>query len=293
MPLPTFNAYLNGRFAPLDSLAISPMDRGFLFGDGVYEMIPVYGRHVFRLDQHLDRLDTNLAAIGLTNPHTRSEWHKLISRLVNEEIFEDQQIYLQVTRGVAWPRNHAFPAATTPTVFLFADELPAPAREQVETGVSAITIEDLRWQRCNIKAISLLANVLAKQAAVDAGVAEAILLRDGQLAEGAASNIFIVKEGILRAPPPSTQMLTGITYDVVIELAQAHGIPVELAAISEAALRNADEVLLTSSSKEVLAITTLDGLPVGTGSPGSLYRQLFLYYQDFKTGVMRAGKDFA
>ncbi|WP_028454946.1 D-amino acid aminotransferase [Chitinilyticum litopenaei] len=293
MTLPAFNAYLNGRFAPLDSLTVSVMDRGFLFGDGVYEMIPVYNRHVFRLDAHLDRLTANLAAIGITDPHERHEWHKIINRLVDEEIFPDQQIYLQVTRGPAWPRNHAFPAEVSPTVLLFADELPAPAREQVENGVSAITIPDLRWQRCNIKAISLLANVLAKQAAVEAGVTEAVLIRDGQLMEGAASNIFIVKDGVLRAPPPSTQMLTGITYDVVIELAQSHGIAVELAPVSEAALRGADEVWLTSSTKEVLAITRLDDAPIGSGLPGSLYRRIFQYYQDFKTGVMRAGKDFA
>lgn len=293
MTLPAFNAYLNGRYAPLDTLTISPMDRGFLFGDGVYEMIPVYNRRAFRLDEHLDRLDANLAAIGIANPHSRKEWHKIIAELVDEEVFEDQQIYLQVTRGPAWPRNHAFPAQATPSVFLFADELPAPAREQVENGVSAITIPDLRWQRCNIKAISLLANVLAKQAAVEAGVAEAVLIRDGGLSEGAASNIFIVKDGILRAPPPSTQMLTGITYDVVIELAQANGIAVQLEAVSETELRAADEVWLTSSSKEVLAIVELDGQAIGTGRPGPLFARMFQYYQDFKTGVMRAGKDFA
>ena len=289
MHVPHLVAYLNGVFAPLDQLTISVLDRGFLFGDGVYEMIPVYSRAIFRLDEHLSRLDKNLAAIRIPNPHSREDWRALVQALVAQQAFDDQSIYLQVSRGPAFPRNHAFPAEISPTVFMFADVLEVPANGLVEQGVSAITSTDLRWLRCNIKAISLLANVLAKQEAADAGVAETILLRDGLLIEGAASNIFIVKTGIIYAPAPSDLMLTGITYDLLIELAQQHGLPLQLGEVTEAMLRQADEVWLTSSSKEILAIVLLDGQPVGNGQVGPIYKKMLNFYQEFKTTVMRRG----
>jgi len=287
MHVPHLIAYLNGEFAPLDQLKISVLDRGFLFGDGVYEMIPVYSREVFRLDEHLSRLEQNLAAIGIPNPHSREAWRELILSLVAQQTFDDQSIYLQVSRGPAFPRNHAFPAEVSPTVFLFADELAAPATVLTEQGVSAVTATDVRWLRCNIKAISLLANVLAKQQAADAGVAETILLRDGLLIEGAASNIFIVKTGIIYAPAPSDLMLTGITYDLLIELAQQHGLLLQLGPVTETMLRQADEVWLTSSSKEILAIVLLDDLPVGNGQVGPIYKKMLGFYQEFKRTVMR------
>ncbi|MBM5570252.1 MULTISPECIES: D-amino acid aminotransferase [Deefgea] len=287
MHVPQYLAYLNGEFAPLDQLKISVLDRGFLFGDGVYEMIPVYSRVVFRLDEHLSRLEQNLAAIGIPNPHSREAWRELVLSLVAQQTFDDQSIYLQVSRGPAFPRNHAFPAEVSPTVFIFADQLEAPATVLTEQGVSAVTATDVRWLRCNIKAISLLANVLAKQQAADAGVAETILLRDGLLIEGAASNIFIVKTGIIYAPAPSELMLTGITYDLLIELAGQYGLPLQLGDVTEAMLRQADEVWLTSSSKEILAIVLLDGQPVGNGQVGPIYKKMLGFYQEFKRTVMR------
>ncbi|AOY00482.1 D-amino acid aminotransferase [Jeongeupia sp. USM3] len=291
MNVPDLTAYLNGRFAPLDDLSVPVLDRGFLFGDGVYEMIPVYSRKPFRLGQHLDRLAASLAAVQIANPHTQAEWREIVETLISRQPFDDQSIYLQVTRGAAYPRNHAFPADATPTVFLLADPLTRPAPAHVADGIAAITQADVRWLRCNVKAISLLANVLAKQTAVDAGVAETVLLRDGLLIEGSASNIFVVRDGVLLAPPPSHLMLTGITYDLVLELAAKHGLPHQVREVSEAELRSADEVWLTSSSKEVLAIVTLDGRPVGNGVPGPIYKAMYRHYQAFKAGVMHTGKD--
>ena len=291
MHIPPLIAYLNGRFSPLDQLQVSVLDRGFLFGDGVYEMIPVYDRKVFRLGEHLQRLGSSLAAVRISNPHTEAQWREIILSLVEQQDFVDQSVYLQVTRGVAFPRNHAFPAQVTPTVLVFADPLDPPPQQLLEQGVSAVTSSDLRWLRCNIKATSLLANVLAKQLAVDEGVAETILLRDGLLIEGAASNIFIVQQGVIMAPAASHQMLSGITYDLICELARQHGLPLQLGMVSEQALRHADEVWLTSSSKELLAIVTLDGRPVGNGKIGPIYQAMYGFYQEFKTTVMRRGQE--
>ncbi|QKJ65305.1 D-amino acid aminotransferase [Deefgea piscis] len=291
MQIPHKIAFLNGQFAPLAELKISVMDRGFLFGDGVYEMIPVYQRVAFRLDEHLVRLANNLAQVRIENPYSISAWREHIQALIHAQTFVDQSIYLQVSRGSAYPRQHAFPLEAMPTVLMFADELEPPPALAVECGVSAITCNDVRWQRCNIKAISLLANVLAKQEAVDAGVAEAILLRDGDLTEGAASNIFIVKDGVIYTPAPSNLMLTGITYDVILELAQQHDLPVTLAPVTEQMLRDADELWLTSSSKEVLAIVNLDGQAVGNGQVGPIYKIMYGLYQNFKMTVMHRGQE--
>ncbi|WP_410500183.1 D-amino acid aminotransferase [Chitinibacter sp. S2-10] len=302
MQIPHLTAYLNGRFAPLDELQISVLDRGFLFGDGVYEMIPVYSRCAFRLDEHLARLGRSLAEIGMDNPHDLATWRQIVLDLVARQDFcdpsSDLSVYIQVTRGVAYPRNHAFPAAgTIPTVFAFTDPLEVPPAGLFTQGVAAVTTRDLRWQRCDIKAISLLANVLAKQQAVEAGVAETILLRDGGhgeenlMIEGAASNIFIVKDGVIFAPAASELMLAGITYELIIELAQAHDLPLKLGEVSEAMLRDADEVWLTSSSKEILAIVVLDERPVGNGKPGPIYQQMLSFYQTYKATVMRRGEE--
>ncbi|QLG88573.1 D-amino acid aminotransferase [Chitinibacter bivalviorum] len=292
MPIPQLIAYLNGQFAPLNELNISVMDRGFLFGDGVYEMIPVYSRRPFRLDEHLARLTNSLAAIQLCNPYTQAQWRALVLDLVAKQSFADQSVYVQVTRGVAYPRNHAFPAGeTVPTVFALADPLELPPARAYELGVAAVTTRDLRWQRCDIKAISLLANVLAKQQAVEAGAAETIMLRDGLMIEGAASNIFIVQQGVIYAPQTGEHMLAGITYELVIELAQSHGLPLVLGEVSEAMLRNADEVWLTSSSKEILPIVQLDGRVVGKGVPGPIYQAMISFYQNYKATVMRRGEE--
>ena len=281
------SAYLNGQFLPLAEAKVSALDRGFVFGDGVYELIPVYSKKPFRLDEHLRRLQGSLDGIRLANPHGVAEWRARILTLVERQDFADQSVYIQVTRGVA-PRDHAFPQGVPPTVFMFSQPLVTSTPAQKAAGVCAVSAVDNRWLRCNIKAISLLANILLRQQSVDADCAETVMLRDGFLTEGAASNIFVVKDGVLRAPPPSSLMLTGVTYDVVLELAAAHGIPHEVRAISEAEVRSADELWMTSSTKEIMAIVKLDGVPVGAGVPGPLAQRMDGLYQAFKQQVMRA-----
>jgi D-alanine transaminase len=286
------SAYLNGKFLPLADAKVSALDRGFVFGDGVYELIPVYSKKPFRLDEHLRRLQGSLDGIRLANPHETGAWHELILRLVELQDFADQSLYIQVTRGTPIqgqpPRDHAFPQGVAPTVFMFSQPLVTSTPAQKAAGVCAVSAVDNRWLRCNIKAISLLANILLRQQAVDADCAETVMLRDGFLTEGAASNIFVVKDGVLRAPPPSSLMLTGVTYDVMLELAAAHGIPHEVRAISEAEVRSADELWMTSSTKEIMAIVKLDGVPVGAGVPGPLAQRMDGLYQTFKQQVMRA-----
>jgi len=286
------NAYLNGQFLPLAEAKISVLDRGFVFGDGVYELVPVYSKRPFRLDEHLRRLQGSLDAIRLANPHDTAGWRERILQLIALQDFADQSLYIQVTRGTPDegqpPRDHAFPEGVPPTVFMFAQPLVTSTPGQKAAGVCAISATDNRWLRCNIKAISLLANILLRQQAVDVDCAETVMLRDGFLTEGAASTVFVVMNGVLMAPPPSKLMLTGITYDVVLELAAAHGIPHEVRAISEAELRAADELWMTSSTKEIMAIVKLDGAPVGAGVPGPLAQRMDGLYQTFKRQVMRA-----
>jgi D-alanine transaminase len=278
--------YLNGDLMPLEQARIPVMDRGFLFGDGVYEVIPVYDRRPFRLTAHLARLQDSLDGIRLANPHPPAEWARLVEAIVAATDWNDMGVYLQVTRGTG-PRDHAFPRDVRPTVFLMPLELSAPAPALVDSGVAAITAEDTRWARCDIKATSLLANVLLRQLSVDAGCAETLLVRDGQLMEGSASSVFLVKDGVILAPPRSRLVLPGITYDVVLELAAKEGLPCQVRPIAEAELRGADEIWITSSTKEILAVTTLDGQPVGDGRPGSLYRRMMALYQTYKHAVMR------
>ena len=278
--------YLNGEFLPLSRARISPLDRGFIFGDGVYEVIPVYARRIFRLDDHLGRLERSLEGIQLANPHSRPQWSEIISELVRRSPHEDQSVYLQITRGAA-KRDHAFPSGVAPTVFLMTGALSVPTPEAVDAGVVATTAADNRWLRCDLKTIALLPNVLLRQQAIDAGAVEAVLLRDGWLTEGAASNIFVVIDGVLLTPPKSHLMLPGITYDVILELAGAHGMPCEVRPVTEAELRSAQEVWLTSSTREVLAITRLDGKPVGDGRPGPLFRRMHGLFQQFKEQVKR------
>lgn len=279
-------AYLNGEFLPLDRARISVLDRGFIFGDGVYEVIPVYSRRPFRLPEHLARLQRSLNAIRLANPLADAEWTRLLHDLIARNGGEDQSIYLQVTRGVA-KRDHAFPTDAKPTVFMMASPLVTPSRELIENGASAVTATDFRWLRCDVKATSLLANCLLRQRALDAGADEVVMFRDGSLTEGSASNVFVVKRGVLLAPPKNHLVLPGITYDVVLELAAARNVPSEVREIPEDEVRNADELWLSSSSKEVLAITTLDGRPVGSGRPGAVFQLIHQAFQEFKRKVMR------
>jgi len=280
--------YLNGRYMPVEFAQVSVLDRGFIFGDGIYEVIPVYDRRAFRLPEHLQRLQHSLDSIKLANPHSDKEWTHIVERIIEQNEGEDQYLYLHITRGVA-ERDHAFPnPPVTPTVFVLSKVLKTPPPELLRSGVACISATDIRWLRCDIKAISLLPNVLLRQLAVEASCAETILFREEQwLTEGAASNIFVVKNGVLLAPPKDHLMLPGITYDVVLEIAAANRIPCEVRRISKAEVLGADELLLTSSTKEVLAITHLDGQAIGSGVPGAMYQRLFELYQNFKREVMR------
>jgi D-alanine transaminase len=278
--------YLNGRFIPLEEARVPVLDRGFIFGDGVYEVIPAYSRKPFRLKEHLKRLQTSLDGIRLNNPHSDAQWVELLAQLVTQNQGEDQYIYLHITRGVA-KRDHAFPKQAQPTVFIMSTPLQTTPPELLKTGVAAITAQDNRWLRCDMKTISLLPNVLLRQMAVDGGAGETVLLRDGFLTEGAASNIFVVKNGMVLAPPKNHLILPGITYDVVLELAAAHSIPHQVRAVSESEVRTAQELWMTSSGKEVLAITTLDNQPVGDGKPGKLFWRMHELYQNYKATAMR------
>lgn len=280
--------YLNGRYMPVELAQVSVLDRGFIFGDGVYEVIPVYNRRPFRLAEHLRRLQHSLEGIKLPNPHTDEEWAHIIARIIAKHEGEDQYLYVHITRGAA-ERDHAFPnPPVAPTVFVQSKLLKTPSPELLARGVSCISATDNRWLRCDIKTISLLPNVLLRQMAVEAGCAETVMFReDAFLTEGAASNIFVVKDGKLLAPPKDHLMLPGITYDVVLEIAAAHHIPCEVRRIDKAEVFGADELMLTSSTKEVLAITHLDGQAIGNGKPGAMYQRLFGLYQDYKREVMR------
>ena len=278
--------YLNGRFLPMEQAYVPVLDRGFIFGDGVYEVIPVYSRHAFRLREHLLRLEQSLAGLRLANPYSLEQWVNLVLTLIERNDAEDQSIYLHVTRGAA-PRDHAFPKNTAPTIFMMSNPLVTPPKEQVENGVAAVSAVDIRWDRCDIKAIALLPNVLLRQMAVDVGAVETVLFRDGILTEGAASNIFAVEKGVILAPPKDKHMLPGITYDLILELAVAHDIAVAIGYFAEARIRAADELWITSSTKEILAIVTLDGKPVANGKPGPIFHRMYGLYQDYKNHVMR------
>jgi len=282
--------FLNGKFMPVEEARVPVLDRGFIFGDGVYELVPVYSRVPFRMEEHLARLERSLAAVRIRNPYSRAEWRDIILQLVAKQPFEDQGVYFQVTRGVA-RRDHAFPKDATPTVFVMSNPLVNPPQELVSRGAAAVTAVDDRWRHCDIKSISLIGNCLLRQLSADAGAVETILFRDGRLTEASASNVFVVKGGVILSPPKSSLILPGITYDVIVELAQVAGLPFELRAVGEAEVRGADEVWVTSSSKEVLAIVTLDGKPVGDGKPGPVFRNMHELYQEFKQKVMRAGKE--
>jgi len=281
--------FLNGKFMPIEEATIPVLDRGFIFGDGVYELVPVYSRVPFRLDEHLARLDRSLAEVRIKNPYSRERWREIVTQLVAQQAHEDQGVYFQVTRGVA-KRDHAFPKGVEPTVFMMSNPLVNPSAEQVEKGGRAVTAEDFRWLRCDIKSISLIGNCLLRQLSADVGAAETILLRDGKLTEASASNVFVVRGGVIETPAKSNLILPGITYDVVVELARGAKMALEFRDVTEGELRGADEVWVTSSSKEVLAIVELDGKPVGNGKPGPVFRRMYQLYQDFKQRVMRAGR---
>lgn len=275
--------YLNGQFLPLSEAHIPVMDRGFLFGDSVYEVIPAYGGRLFRLNQHLHRLDNSLHAIRIQNPLSTAQWTEILEALVKQQPGVDQSIYLQISRGSMPLRDHAIPeAAIEPTVFAMSNPIPAPDPKVQERGISAITLEDIRWHRCDIKATTLLANVLLRQQAKDHGAMEAILVRDGYATEGAASNLFIVDDDQIITPPKSEDLLPGITRDLVLELAAEAELPYAEAHITFEQLETADEIWLTSSTREIMPVTHVNEMPVNDGKPGPVWhkmRELFLAYK--------------
>ena len=277
----TQTVYLNGDFVALEEARVPVLDRGFIFGDGIYEVVPVYARRPFRWPQHLARLKRSLAAIGIDNPRDDAGWTQLVADLVTRHEWPDQFVYLQVTRGVA-RRDHAFPKGVQPTVFAMSSQLVLPTATQIGQGVAAITLPDERWLHCDIKSISLLGNVLARQAAVQAGAAECVMLRDGLLTEGSASNIWVARGGRLFGPPKDNLVLEGVRYGLIQELCADTGIELQTRRILREEVEAADELILSSATKEVLAITTLDGRPVGTGRPGPLFARLHAAYQQAK-----------
>lgn len=279
MPMHDPLVYLNGEFIPLSEATVSVLDRGFLFGDGVYEVIPVYGGKPFRLDDHLRRLDNSLSGIRLPPPLTHAQWQEIIHGLLQGQ--GDQSVYLQVTRGVAPKRDHAFPKDGQPTVLVMVN----PMETGEPQAVKAILVDDIRWQWCHIKAITLLANVLLRQQAIDRGCHEAILVRDGKVTEGAASNVFAVMDGVLVTPPKGPHLLPGITRDVVLELAGANGIAFREEEITPDDLKQAEEIWLTSSTRELLPVIALDDQPVGKGRPGPLWEKMLGIFQGYKQSL--------
>lgn len=273
--------YLNGEYLPVEQAKIPVMDRGFLFGDGVYEVIPVFGGKAFRVDEHLRRLEYSLRETGIPQPLTREQWCEVFGRLINEYGGGDQAIYLQITRGVAPTREHKFPQQCTPTVFAMSRKLAAPPAD-IPAPIACIAIPDIRWQRCDIKSISLLGGVMMTQQAVAAGASEAILTRNGVVLEGASSNVFAVVDGVLHTAPKSQQILAGITRDLIVELVQQHGLHLREEAVSLDQLHAASEVWISSSTREMVPVATVDGRPVGNGGAGPIFHQVWAWYRAFR-----------
>lgn len=287
--LPDTPCYLNGEFLPLNQARVSVLDRGFIFGDGIYEVAPVYGQRIFRFDEHIARLGRSLKKLRIANPHTRDEWldrcRQLVKALHQQTGAVDQVVYMQVTRGVAL-RDHVMPEGIEPTVFMMVNAMKPAAPEQRHKGVACVTARDFRWERGDIKSTSLLGNVLARQISADHDALETIMFRDGHLTEAAASNVWIAHEGALLGPPKSEHVLEGIRYDLLRELCEEVGIAYNLRPITEADVRAADEVMLTSATKEILPVTKIDGEPVGHGAlrgkPGPVYARLHEAYERAK-----------
>ena len=284
-PLPDMLCHLNGQMQPLRDAKVSVLDRGFVFGDGIYEVIPVYGRRFFRFNEHMARLERSLAKVRIPNPHKREGWLALARELVAGQAADDQLVYIQITRGVAM-RDHVMPEGLTPTVFAMSNAMKAASAEMRHQGVACITARDFRWERGDIKSLSLLGAVLARQMSADHGALETVMFRDGWLTEAAACNVWVVHEGALLGPPKSEHVLEGIRYDLLAELCKDVGIAHNLRPISESDVRSADELILSSATKEVLAITKLDGEGVGHGAlrgkPGPVYARLYEAYQRAK-----------
>ena len=278
-------AYLNGTFLPLVEAQVPALDRGFLFGEGVYEVIPVYAGEPFRLDEHLVRLNNSLDALGIAPPHGAAEWRALFETLIERNGGGDLALYLQITRGAQGKRDHAIPQSYTPTIFAMANAIAAPDPSVHERGIALACLEDIRWLRCDIKTTALLANALLRTAAGERGADEALLVRDGLVTEGSASNVFVVRDGRVATPPKDHRTLPGITRDLIVELAATDGMALEEREITRAELDDADEIWISSSIREVMPVTRLDGEPVGSGRPGPVWQRMHALFQAFKAGL--------
>jgi len=290
--LPALPCYLNGEFTTLPHAKISVMDRGFIFGDGIYEVVPVYGGALFRFEQHMARLERSLKELRIPNPATRAQWAEIAHKLIADYALSirdnaeniDQLIYIQITRGVAM-RDHVMPTDITPTVFVMTNVMKPLSDAQRREGVACVTADDFRWEKAHIKATSLLGAVFARQISFDVGAIETVMFRDGYLSEASSSNVWVVKDGQLSGPPKDNLVLEGIRYGLIEEICAQQGIPFTLRSISRAEVLAADELLLSSATKEVLPITLLDGQPVGNGQPGPVYAKLYAAYQQAKTAA--------
>ncbi|HEX2547217.1 MAG TPA: D-amino acid aminotransferase [Ramlibacter sp.] len=287
--IPALPCYLNGQFSTVQDAKVSVLDRGFIFGDGVYEVVPAYNGRPFRFDQHMARLDRSLGEMRIRNPLDRAGWRKIVDSLVAayakhvDKKPEDtnQLVYLQVTRGVAM-RDHVMPPDIEPTVFAMVNRLYIYTAEERSKGVMCVTADDFRWKKAHIKSTSLAAAVLSRQMSADVGGNETIMFRDGWLSEAAASNVWVVKDGVVLGPPKDNLVLEGIRYGLLEQLCEKAGVPFELRRVSRAEVLAADEIILSSATKEILACTTLDGQPVANGKPGPIYEKLFAGYQQAK-----------
>jgi D-alanine transaminase len=293
--LPSTPCYLNGAYTPLCDAKISVMDRGFIFGDGVYEVVPVYAGRLFRFEEHMARLDRSLAELRIANPRTRDQWRDIATTLVashahhtsangQKSLNPNHLVYIQITRGVAL-RDHAMPQNITPTVFAMATQMNLPSATQRSQGVACVTADDFRWEKAHIKSTSLLGAVFARQISADVDAVETVMFRDGVLSEAAACNVWVVKNGTVLGPPKDNLVLEGIRYGLIEDICREAGIGFELRRISRAEVFGADELLLSSATKEVLAITSLDGQPIGNGQPGPICARLHAAYQRAKQGL--------
>lgn len=279
--------YLNGEFLPIDMAHVSVLDRGFLFADSVYEVIPVYGRHLFRLAHHLERLQASLDGIQMPNPLTNAQWESILTELIARNKSEDQSLYLQITRGADTERQHLFPLNLKPTLFVMSNTAMPISPRFLKEGATAITLDDIRWRYRNLKTTALLANILLRLEAEQHGADEAILIQDSLAGECTSSNFFLVKQGCIITPPKSERLLPGITRDLILELASENNIPYQEIPVYKTQLNEADELWLTSSTKELIPVVRLDGLAISNGKPGPLWNQLYIYFQDYKERVRK------
>ena len=278
---PLDTCYLNGEYLPLKEARVSPLDRGFLFGDAVYEVVPVYEARPFRLRQHLERLDRSLAGIRMKPAMSHGDWAHICQQLISRNEAVDAYLYMQVTRGAEYGRNHAWPEGLKPTVFAYCSVMDALAPQMVESGVAAVTAPEIRWARRDIKSTALLGNILLKKLAADQGAFETIMLEAGELTEGSSTTVHVIKDGVVYSPPNSQRILPGTTRDVVTELAALLSIRTQIGSVSEAQLRAADEIWLAFATRGVLPVTKLDGVAVGSGKPGPLFARMHLAFLNY------------